>query len=306
MTARQGAQRNPGRGSGHAQGHDVSRPTDPTMGLLHEIMYRPVPVRPPTPREPVDLAPAARRRRAAAHLVVGVILGAVTVAAVTTLRQPQPAVAEGRTLLIEQIRERAAAAEDLSAANQAISAEIALLQEQALESADPGLFAELEQAELVSGSRSVSGPGIVVGPYDPDVADPADLSADARVQDLDIQIVANGLWAAGAEAIAVNGQRLTALSAIRGAGQAILVDLTPLIGPYRVEAVGNPRELQTSFARSSAANHLALLSGTYGIRTSVRPADELVLPGSGSATLRYARSAVPVSSSDVESEERTP
>ena len=34
----------------------------------------------------------------------------------------------------------------------------------------------------------------------------------------------NGLWQAGAEAISINGQRLTSTSAIRFAGQAILVD----------------------------------------------------------------------------------
>ena len=43
----------------------------------------------------------------------------------------------------------------------------------------------------------------------------------------DLQIVVNGLWDAGAEAISVNGQRLTSKSAIRFAGQAILVNYRP-------------------------------------------------------------------------------
>ena len=50
----------------------------------------------------------------------------------------------------------------------------------------------------------------------------------------------NGLWSVGAEAIAVNGQRLTAQSAIRSAAGAILVNYRPLKPPYRVEAIGPP------------------------------------------------------------------
>ena len=51
--------------------------------------------------------------------------------------------------------------------------------------------------------------------------------------DRDLQVIVNGLWAAGAEAIAVNGQRLTACSAIRSAGEAILVDFRPLSAAVR-------------------------------------------------------------------------
>lgn len=45
-----------------------------------------------------------------------------------------------------------------------------------------------------------------------------------RVLDMDLQILTDGLWQAGAEAISVNGHRLSALTAIRGAGEAITVD----------------------------------------------------------------------------------
>ena len=54
-----------------------------------------------------------------------------------------------------------------------------------------------------------------------------------RVIARDLQIVVNGLWASGAEAISVNGQRLTSKAAIRFAGQAILVDYRPLTRALR-------------------------------------------------------------------------
>jgi uncharacterized protein YlxW (UPF0749 family) len=84
---------------------------------------------------------------------------------------------------------------------------------------------------------------------------------EGRVRDADLQDVVNGLWAAGAEAVAVDGQRLTALSAIRSAGESVLVDLRPLSPPYTVEAVGDPAALEVGFVgriERLAADHADL------------------------------------------------
>ena len=87
--------------------------------------------------------------------------------------------------------------------------------------------------------------------------------------DRDLQIVVNGLWAAGAEAIAINGQRLTARSAIRSAGQAILVDFRPLVAAVRRQRGRRPGGLQTRFAAGSAGAYLRALRDNYGIRAAI-------------------------------------
>ena len=89
-----------------------------------------------------------------------------------------------------------------------------------------------------------------------------------RVLDRDLQSVVNGLWAAGAEAVAVNGQRLTALSAIRSAGDAILVDYRPLTRPYVVVAIGDPRTIAGAvrFSGGPAGPGLRTLQQTYGMQ----------------------------------------
>ena len=110
-----------------------------------------------------------------------------------------------------------------------------------------------------------------------------------RVLDRDLQLVVNGLWAAGAEAIAVNGQRLSALSAIRGAGDAILVDFRPLSPPYSVLAVGDPTALRAGLLDGSAGQTLRLYREAYKIRYSVEDEPEISLSGAASTTLRYAR-----------------
>ena len=89
-----------------------------------------------------------------------------------------------------------------------------------------------------------------------------------------MQRVVNGLWESGAEAVAINGQRLTALSAIRAAGDAILVDNKPLVPPYTVLAVGDGERLSTAFQDSADGQYLHVLQENYGIRTSISAQDD--------------------------------
>jgi uncharacterized protein YlxW (UPF0749 family) len=84
------------------------------------------------------------------------------------------------------------------------------------------------------------------------------------------------LWSAGAEAIAVNGQRLTAQSAIRSAAGAILVNYRPLRPPYRVEAIGPPG-LAEEFAATPDAQELASVSQQFGIGLETTSVDRINL-----------------------------
>lgn len=292
------------RGATRAQGSAPPRRPDASMSLLTDVMYRPVPTPPPAADRPPS-SPAATAVRAGASFLLALALGAFTVSAIATLRTPGDAVQESRLLLEREITERSEEAGSLQERVAALSEEIAVLQEEALATADPGLVARLAEDELLSGAVPVTGPGLVLEVDDADVPAPSQVDPRARVQDTDLQVITNGLWAAGAEAIAINGHRLTALSAIRGAGQAILVDLAPVLAPYRIEAVGDPQAMQTAFVRSTAAGRLATLQSAYDIRWDLRAAPELTLPGSGGTTLRYAEGIGPdvASSATAEGEE---
>lgn len=269
-----------------------SRP-DASMTLLIEAMERPL--------DP-GYAQAAARRAAAGGvetrgtvslvviLLVGVLLGVVTVTAARQLRAPQSDVAEARDLLVEQITERSTAVDRLMRRSVALGAEIDTLQQA------EGVPAEVREAarldRLANGAVPVTGPGLVVSLTDGGggLVDPEDIDPESRVRDSDVQTVVNALWAAGAEAVAVNGERLTALSAIRNAGDAILVDLQPLNGPtYSVEAIGDRETLQVEFARSAAPAYLQMLGATFGIQQSIVPQSSITLDGAGSQTLRIAR-----------------
>ena len=112
-----------------------------------------------------------------------------------------------------------------------------------------------------------------------------------RVQDIDLQHVVNGLWAAGAEAISINGQRLTARSAIRTAGSAINVDFRPLSPPYAIDAIGDPKSLAARFQETSDGRYLLQLKSQFGIIYEMSTKDALTLPAAAQLTVT---DAVPV------------
>ena len=107
--------------------------------------------------------------------------------------------------------------------------------------------------------------------------------------DGDLQRLVNGLWLAGAEAIAINGQRLTQLSAIRTAGEAITVNFKPLRPPYVVEAIGNPDQLPARFIETDGGAWWLNLRSVYGVKFDMHSREELTLPALRIDDLRRAR-----------------
>jgi uncharacterized protein YlxW (UPF0749 family) len=241
-------------------------------------------------------AAAAARRRAAGEparprwpLVGATVLAAtlvVVVAAVQT-RASAPAAARSRSALVAAVNEQSATVGRLERSLAALTAQQAALRDATLASTTAGaeLARRIKADELALGTVAVSGPGLRVTLGDA----PASGQGRNRVLDRDLQAVTNALWTAGAEAIAVNGQRLTAQSAIRQAGDAILVDFRPLVSPYVVTAVGSPVDLETQFGSSRTAARMRSYAQLYGLTFGYARAARLALPAAADATLHYAR-----------------
>src|SRR5699024_8698098 len=134
----------------------------------------------------------------------------------------------------------------------------------------------------------VHGPGVTVTLRDSEGAQRnASGSVEERIQDSDLQVVVHGLWTPGAVAIVINWQRMTSNTAIRTAGDDILVDQQPLVSSYVISAIGDPNELRTNFARTAASAVLNLLAAQYSISSSVSAEDELQLPAGAGPPLRH-------------------
>lgn len=151
---------------------------------------------------------------------------------------------------------------------------------------------------VLSGAVAVHGPGVKLVVDDAKEAteggngnprETSGFSDTGRVRDRDMQRVVNGLWESGAEAVSINGQRLTALSAIRAAGDAILVDNKPLVPPYTVLAVGDGERLSTRFQNGADGLYLHALQENYGIRTAISVEKDVQLSAAPSVIVRTAQ-----------------
>ena len=241
-----------------------------------------------------DRLPRRVRRRWPGPLLVAVVLGVLAYAVVALVleqRQDAPAEAEARSALVERVANATATTDELDAELTELRAEVEAIRTAVLEATGTGqtLVAQLAALGVATGTVAVRGPGIEVVLDDAAEGDvPADVDVElTRVLDRDLQLAVNGLWAAGAEAVAVNGERLTSLSAIRSAGDAILVNYRPLTRPYVIEAIGNPSTMSVDFADGEAGRTLSTLQQTYGIRFSVEDVDDLELAAAVVGQLDY-------------------
>ncbi len=244
-------------------------------------------------------SPRPRHRMLAAGCLA--LIGALLVTAFVQVRDRAPAIARERNQLIERIRKGTDAADQQQQRLEELRRAVSVARQEALAttSAGSGISSRLASSELAAGVVAVSGPGIRIVVDDaPSARDPVS-GEDAedgqpelsRVLDSDLQWLVNGLWTAEAEAISINDQRLTSLSAIRSAGRAILVDYRPLARPYIIEAIGDPASLDVRFTDGPGGRHFRTLQVNYGIRFDVSSHRRLRLPSASGVQLRLSSAA---------------
>jgi uncharacterized protein YlxW (UPF0749 family) len=244
---------------------------------------------------------AAPRRRVgrSAGLVAVTLLatGLLLALAYNQASAGSPGREEIRSALIADIQRESAAGEELSAQLEDLEAEVGSTRDRLLDSSDEGQRAldELARARAGAAAAAVRGPGLLVTLADaePDADEDPVGGTDTedprgQVRDGDLQLAVNALWAAGAEAVSVNDHRLGPTSAIRFAGEAVLVDFRPVTNPYEVRAIGDPDRLSEGFLANPDVNALAVISETFGLRFEFAREDDLTLPAASTVELRFA------------------
>ena len=222
--------------------------------------------------------------------VTAVGLGLLFTVTAATLRTPDPAEAAGREQLIARIDAAEALGDERSEQAASLRAEIRGIEQQALQTTGSG--SRLADAELRAGGVAVQGPGVEVTLQDAERATdaaPGEDSQPERVTSRDLQLLVNGLWGAGAEVVDINGHRLTSTSAIRFAGQAIIVDFRGLTPPYVVQAIGDPQALQAELSTGMTGAYLLELERQFGLRSEVEVRDQLVVGPGARLTTRVGR-----------------
>ncbi|BCJ77182.1 UPF0749 protein [Catellatospora sp. IY07-71] len=229
------------------------------------------------------LPAGTRRVRRIVTVVACLIIGVLFSVAYLQVVERAPGRATARAGLIRDIQQRQEHTDALARRAEALQAEVFELREEALADSSLG---QLREVEAAAGMRKVTGDGVVVT-----MADGPNAAGErlAQVLDVDLQLVTNALWASGAEAISVNGQRLTAATPIRAAGSAIVVGNAHVISPYEVAAIGPPDMADRFNETETASVYRAYADDKqYEMRFDVDERDDLELPAAVMPRLRYA------------------
>jgi uncharacterized protein YlxW (UPF0749 family) len=231
-------------------------------------------------------APTKGRPAWVATAVVAIFGILVTTAAVQTSRNADTADA-GRATLIRRVQtERAAVAGQQAEIAELQRANINLDDTRSELAADQRrLNARLGPLEVATGYTAVTGPGVRI------VVDDAPGGGETQmVRDEDLAMLVDGLWSAGAEAVSINNQRLSVLSAIRNVGPAVHVNSRPVNPPYTVQAIGDTLTLQANLLDTTHGQRFFDLARELGFEYGMQNAQDLTLPGAPGPRLRHAQS----------------
>jgi uncharacterized protein YlxW (UPF0749 family) len=150
---------------------------------------------------------------------------------------------------------------------------------------------QLQDARIAAGLTNMEGPGLVIQLSDSTVAIPPDAnSRDYLVSGQDVLSVVEELWLAGAEGVAVNGERVTVATAIVDIGGSLLVNSAYLAPPYQVSAIG-PGDMFDKLTHSPGfVDFIRARSEAFGIGVGYATPDSVKLPAyAGVVTLRHGR-----------------
>jgi uncharacterized protein YlxW (UPF0749 family) len=194
------------------------------------------------------------------------VIGAVLATAAVGLRQQNSGAELERQALVKDVTRSQHDQERSEAILAQLRADVATLQRR--RGVDVPATDDLG---LVTGALGAAGPGVAVrvdngrGP-------------DGVVSDTDLQLLVNGLWYAGAEAVSVDGERVGSLTSIRSAGHAITVNFRSIRTPYDVLAIGDSEAVITRFTQSPTGRFWESRHRQAHVRFDMVASPDVVVP----------------------------
>jgi uncharacterized protein YlxW (UPF0749 family) len=134
-----------------------------------------------------------------------------------------------------------------------------------------------------AGLQPVTGPGLVVklddAPHPQSGEAPAsDNPDDLVVHQQDVQSVLNALWAGGAEAVTLMGERIISTSAVRCVGNTLLIEGRLVGPPFVVRAIGDTGRMRSALDVEPGVALFRQYVDAYGLTYDVRAAPVLRMP----------------------------
>jgi len=196
--------------------------------------------------------------------------------------------------LSDLVRAAQESADELAATRDALAAEVEDLQDRAAASDDDvaGVLDDLAVLEDPAGLVALRGPGVTVtltdAPRDASGRYPSGASPDDLVvHQQDVQSVLNAMWAGGAEAVAMQDQRIVATSAPRCIGNTLLLHGRTYSPPYVVTALGDPARLEAALDAEPGIRLYKQYAARYQLGYTQHASDDLSVPAyTGGASAR--------------------
>lgn len=192
------------------------------------------------------------------------------------------------------VAERADQVADLNADKASLAKDVADLRAEVNDIGVEQALDETQRLEGPAGMDPVSGPGLVVSLDDaPQSRLDEHPGVDPNllvVHQQDIQAFVNALWAAGAQAISLQGQRLISTTGIKCVGNTVVLEGVPYSPPYRIEAVGDINMMRASLAESQSVQIYEEYVNAYDLGLSVEDSTSLDIPAYNvTPQLEYAK-----------------
>ncbi|BBZ25221.1 DUF881 domain-containing protein [Mycolicibacter hiberniae] len=202
--------------------------------------------------------------------------------------------------LVDLVRSAQATVEELTQQRDTLAHEVGSMHGRRSGVALSAMRHRTDQLVQAAGLEAMHGPGLVVtladAQRDANGRFPRDASPDDLVvHQQDISAVLNALWTAGAEAVQMQDQRITASSAPRCVGNTLLLEGRTYSPPYVVTAIGDPAAMQEALAADPLIGLYKQYVIRFGLGYSEQVSADLVVAETPPvARMRYAVPAGPV------------
>lgn len=202
----------------------------------------------------------------------------------------------GRSDLVDVVRDQDRAVRERAEAVQQLQLEVDALTAQAA----PGnarvarLRAEAAALAPAAGTQAVTGPALSVTLNDSTLSasslSEGETADDLVVHQQDVQNVVNALWAAGADAMMLQDQRVISTSAVRCVGNTLILQGRVYSPPYIIQAIGDTAAMRAELDRNENVAIYREYVERFGLVYDVANKGHVTFPAyAGSLSLVNAR-----------------
>ncbi|RXT15011.1 DUF881 domain-containing protein [Ammoniphilus sp. CFH 90114] len=146
---------------------------------------------------------------------------------------------------------------------------------------------ELSRIKVFAGLSSLEGRGLSIKIEElPSFSSDQEISSLTQIFDDDIRYIVNELFGAGAQAISINGNRMTPTTSIRNVGNDIQVDTKVIKLPYDIRVIGDPEVLESALKLKGFEEYFNIINK----KITMKKLDKLLIPAyDGKGMIRYMK-----------------